>query len=114
MKTVLKYAPWILCLALFLIGRLTAPSSDGENLAREKEREALYQMLEQKQGRLDVLRKDSLAIREKMSVDSLNFSIALKANNEAYIKLKKKYNEINLSRANAHTLDSLISGLYPE
>jgi hypothetical protein len=80
----------------------------------KKEREVHLEMIKRNSDRIARLSLDSLTIRQKMYSDSLKFSGALKANNEAYLKLKKKYNEINLSRANAHTLDSLVSSLYPD
>jgi hypothetical protein len=80
----------------------------------KKEREVHLEMIKRNSDRIARLSLDSLTIRQKMYSDSLKFSEALKANNEAYLKLKKKYNEINLSRADAHTLDSLVSGLYPD
>jgi hypothetical protein len=80
----------------------------------EKERAVHLEMIRRNSERIERLSLDSLTIRQKMYSDSLKYSGLLKANNEAYLKLKKKYNEINLSRADAHTLDSLVSGLYPD
>lgn len=114
MKSLFKYLPYFLAAALFLAGRWMAP--DGKDLIQKYEVERNYHLSEIKKlnARADDLAKAGLKLAEKMKADSLKTAHALKANNEAYLKLKKKYNEINLNRADAHTLDSLVSGLYPK
>jgi hypothetical protein len=87
---------------------------DDKSVYEERERDVHLEMIRRNSERIERLSLDSLTIRQKMYSDSLKYSGLLKANNEAYLKLKKKYNEINLSRADAHTLDSLVSGLYPD
>jgi hypothetical protein len=78
----------------------------------EKERAVHLEMIRRNSERIARLSLDSLTIRQKMYSDSLKYSGLLKANNEAYLKLKKKYNEINLSKASVHDLDSLVAALY--
>jgi hypothetical protein len=113
MKTLTKYLPYILAGVLFFAGRFTAPQPDKELLRKyEVERNYHLKQIDKLNAQADDLAKAGLMIAEKMKEDSLKYSIALKANNEAYLKLKRKYNEINLSRSNAQSLDSLVSVLY--
>ena len=114
MKRLANYLPYILAAVLFFAGRWTAPQPDKGLLKRyEVERKYHIDQISKLNARADDLAKAGLRLSEKMKSDSLKFSIALKANNEAYLKLKKKYNEINLNRADAHTLDSVVLSLYP-
>lgn len=110
-----QYLPYILAVALFFAGRWTGQKPDTE-LMEKYESERIFHMEQIKalKGKGDSLVKAGEAIREKMYSDSLKFSSDLQANKEAYLKLKKKYNEINLSRADAHLLDSLVSSLYAD
>lgn len=111
MKTVLKFAPWILSIALFLIGRLTAPSADVDVKAWEKERESLYQLLAADQAKLDAKDSHIRTIETKMYLDSVESAAALKANNEAFLKLKRENEKLNFSRATTAELDSLRAGI---
>jgi hypothetical protein len=85
---------------------------DDTSVYDEKEREVHLEMIRRNSERIERLSLDSLTIRQKMYSDSLKYSGLLKANNEAYLKLKKKYNEINLSKASVHDLDSVVAALY--
>lgn len=115
MKPLLKYWPVLLILLAFLSGRFTA-SDNTEELEHnwKQERKLLMEGIVKKQAEVTSLRADSLAIRKEMTSDSLRFSRALEVNQRAYTALKRKYNEINLNRADAHTLDSVILSLFPD
>lgn len=78
----------------------------------ESERKYHLSQIDSLKGKTIDLVKAGEEIQEKMKSDSLEFAKALRVNKQAYLKLKKKYNEINLSRADAHSLDSLVSVLY--
>ena len=113
MTFIKKFWPFILCALLFWAGRLTAPDNS-------KALEAKYEA-ERKQDRKaisDLMAKDALKsaefdrVRDQLRKDSLNFSVQLQANKRAYSALKKRYNEINLNRADSHLLDSIIMKLY--
>jgi hypothetical protein len=109
-----SFIPYILAVALFFAGRWTGPKPDTELLKKyETERIFHVEQIKALKAKADDLAGAGKAIREKMYSDSLKFSSDLRANKEAYLKLKKKYNEINLIRANAQSLDSLVSSLYP-
>ena len=119
MKELRKLPLWLTVVVLFaalsLVGRWTAPKPDKDLLQKyETERKFHLLRIEDLNGKLADRDKVGFIIREKMKEDSLIFSEQLQANNKAYLRLKKKYNEINLHRANAHTLDSLVSRLYPD
>lgn len=116
MKTILKYAiPLVILAGIFLAGRYSAPDNSDELKENWKqERKLLMEGIVKKQAEVTSLRADSLAIREQMTLDSLRFSRALEVNQRAYTALKRKYNEINLNRADAHTLDSVILSLFPD
>lgn len=115
MKKLSNYIPFVLAGVLFFAGRWTAPKPDNELMEKyEAERKHHLSQIDSLKGKAGDLVKAGEAIREKMYSDSLKFSSDLLANKEAYLKLKKKYNEINLSRADAQLLDSLISSLYPD
>jgi hypothetical protein len=104
----MKYLPYILAGVLFFAGRFTAPQPDKELLRKyEVERNYHLQQIDKLNAQADDLAKAGLMIAEKMKEDSLKYSIALKANNEAYRKLKKEYESINYSRASAAELDSV-------
>jgi hypothetical protein len=112
MKNLLPYA---LCLILFFVGRLTAPKPDKELKAKyEQERDAIMEVIGQKDGQISRLNEDAEAIKAKFSADSAIFMDKLLDNQRAYSALKRKYNEINLNRADAQSLDSIISRLYPD
>lgn len=113
---VIKYLPVVILIAVALfVGRWTAPDHSKE---LEKKFEAERKVYQDRISDLKValINKDKAgqAIREKMYSDSVKTVSALRANKEAYNRLKNKYNEINLSRANSHDLDSIISVLFPD
>lgn len=115
MKQVVKYGPWVLCVALFFVGRISSPKPDKELIRKyEMEREFHRLQITTLNAKLADRDKSGLAILEKMKSDSLKSADALRANKEAYLTLKKRYNEINLNRADSHLLDSLVSRLYPD
>lgn len=115
MKKLSNYIPYLLAGVLFFAGRWTAPKPDTELMQKyEEERKYHLSQIDSLKGKAGDLVKAGEAIKEKMYSDSLKFSSDLRANKEAYLKLKKKYNEINLSRANAQSLDSIVSRLYPD
>ena len=107
--------PLIILAAIFLAGRFTASDNSDELKDNWKqERKLLMEGIIKKQTDLTRLQADSIAVRKQMTLDSLRFSRALEVNQRAYTALKRKYNEINLNRADAHVLDSLVAGLYAE
>lgn len=110
-----KFIPYILlALIIFLAGRWTKEDNSKELEAKYKaERKLILDVLGKKQIEVARLQADSEAIRKEMVQDSLRFAGALERNQTAYNRLKKKYNEINLHRADAQSLDSLVSRLYP-
>jgi len=115
MKNLSKYIPYILAAVLFFAGRWTSPKPDKELMQKyESERTYHLSQIDSLKGKADDLADTGAAILEKMYSDRLKYENALQANKEAYLKLKKKYNEINLNRADAQLLDSLISSLYPD
>jgi hypothetical protein len=113
MEIIKKYWPVILCVLLFFAGRLTAPKPDKELKAKfEAEREAILEVIGQKDAQIVQMAERSHEIRRQMTLDSLRFAGALEVNQMAYSALKRKYNEINLNRATVHELDSIIAALY--
>lgn len=115
MKKYLNYLPYVLAGILFFAGRCSMPAADKDLIKKyELERKTLLEDVKVREARIIDRDKEAATIVQKMKEDHARDSVALKANNEAYLKLKRKYNEINLSRADAHVLDSLVSGLYPD
>lgn len=113
MKKLSNYIPFVLAGVLFFAGRWTSPKPDKELMQKyESERKYHLSQIDSLEGKAYDLLQAGLAIREKMYSDSLKFSSDLQVNKQAYLKLKKRYNEINLSRADAHDLDSIVSFLY--
>lgn len=111
-----KYIPYILlAIIIFLAGRWTKEDNSKELEARYKaERKLILDVLGKKQIEVANLDLKAQKVEKRRVRDSLYFAGKLEANQRAYLALKKKYNEINLSRADAHVLDSLVSGLYPD
>ena len=111
----IKFWPVILAALLFFVGRCTAPKPDKELRAKyEQERDAIMEVIGQKDAKIIQMAAESREIRKQMTSDSLKFSVELGANKRAYTALKKKYNEINYTRYTAHDLDSVLSVLFPD
>lgn len=112
-----KYFPYLLCIAFFLLGQfLGTQDKSGEELLKRKfeqeqqwDRDSISALL----NKITALSAESATIRERMVQDSLKYSDALERNQRAYLALKRKYDEINLSRATVHDLDSIVSVLFP-
>jgi hypothetical protein len=114
MKSLLKYLPYLLAAALFFVGRWTGPDVDNSLLKKyEVERKYHLDEINKRNEQISHLSKQWFKLRQYMIEDSIRYANELKANNEAYLKLKKKYNEINLNRATVHQLDSIVAKLYP-
>ena len=113
MKHLQKYWPILLILLAFLSGRWTASKDTGELEKLREDRKVIIQGIINKQVEVTQLRAAQEETERKRVSDSLYYANALQTNKRAYTALKKKYNEINLNRADAHTLDSLLFSLYP-
>jgi hypothetical protein len=113
MKKLKTFLPYILAGGLFFAGRWTGPDNSKE-LTRKYELERKYHLNEISKLNAALVDRDSLGLRimRKMHEDSLKTAIDLRANKEAYGRLKKKYNEINLNRASSAQLDSLVEVLF--
>ena len=112
MKTLLKLLPYLLCVGLYFVGRWTAPQPDKELIRRfEIERKYHQDQIKDLEQEIIDLSEAGITIREKMYQDSLKTANAQKANNEAYLRLKKQYEKINLSRASTVELDSIRAGI---
>lgn len=111
-----KYIPYILILAAFLAGMFLGSSNDSKLLQDkwEKERKVILESLLEKQVREATLIKAGEATEQKRVNDSLYYARQLESNKQAYLALKKKYNEINLNRATVPELDSIVARLYPD
>lgn len=77
----------------------------------KKEREVHLEMIKRNSERIARLSLDSLTIRQKMYSDSLKHIGELRAKDEAYLKQRKHYEKIDLSRSTVPELDSLRSGI---
>lgn len=115
MTKLTKYIPHIaIALIIFFAGRFSKDDDSKELEAlRKKERTMFQQQIIKKQVEIQGLIKAQQEIERQRIEDSIRFAGALERNQIAYNRLKKKYNEINLNRADAHTLDSLLFSLYP-
>jgi gas vesicle protein len=110
-----KLLPYLLIIAAFFAGLFSAPDRSKELEKKfEQEREVILEAIGQKDRQIIEMAAESREIRERMVQDSLRFAGALEANKRAYTALKKRYNEINLNRADAAQLDSILSRLYPD
>jgi hypothetical protein len=113
MSQVLKYSPFVLAIALFFVGRYSAPVQDRDLIRKfELERKTLKEDIQAKEAQINDLTNAGLTIAKRMKEDSLKTYVQLQANKRAFLELKRKYNEINLSSADSHVLDSLVSSLY--
>lgn len=104
----LKYLSFAVGLILvFFAGRCTAPTEDKELKRKfELERKTLLDDVKLREARIiDRTNQDSIII-QKMKEDHARDSMALKANNEAYIKIVKEYGKINFRGASIAELDS--------
>ena len=107
-KNIKPYLPYLLAVGLFFAGRFTSPDNSKELTRKyELERKTLQLLIEQKEAKISDLSGAGLTIHKKMQEDSLKYSVSIKANNAAYLSLKKKYESINYSRASASELDSV-------
>lgn len=109
----MKYLPYILCVVLFFAGRLSSPDRSKEVEKKYKEEQEII-LKAKALGDVkiaDLIKAQERVERERVQ-DSLRFASALEANQRAYNALKRKYNEINLSRATVRQLDSAVSVLY--
>jgi len=115
MKKIKPFLSYILAAALFFAGRWTSSDNSSE-LERKYALERKYHLneIEKLKAAIDDRDKVGQQIVKKMYEDSVKAAIDLRANKEAYGKLKKKYNEINLNRASSVQLDSVLSVLYPD
>lgn len=108
-----KYLTVILVLAAFAGGWLLSSQGDKELIDKfdqeRKEHEAAIRKLSLS---IQSLRADSLNIRKKMKADSLTFAIQIREKDEAFVRQKRYYESINLSRATAHELDSLRAAIF--
>lgn len=101
------YLPYVLAVGLFFAGRFTSPQPDGELIKKyELDRKFNESQIKVLRMQMDDLAKAGLHEREKRYKDSLKTIVALKAKDEAYLKLKREYENINLSRASVPQLDS--------
>jgi hypothetical protein len=114
MKVFKQYLPYLFALLLFFAGRFTTPSPDKELIRKfESERSAMEDSILTKTVKIEQLIKRTNDIRKKMVEDSIENARHLKANESAYINLKKQYEKINLRSASTADLDSLRASLYP-
>lgn len=111
MKRYIPYA--IILLIIFFAGRYSKSDKTPELEQKWKsERKLTLDQLQKKQVEITHLEALQKEIDRRRVEDSLKFASALERNQRAYNALKKKYNEINLNRATAHELDSVVSVLY--
>lgn len=116
-KDMKKYIPYILILVAFFAGQLS-----GSNKHAEKELKAKFEQERQRDrakinellAKLAIKEGQERTIREKMKEDSIASAAALARNKQEYNRLKKRYNEINLSRATSNQLDSLVEVLFSD
>ena len=114
LKTYLLLAGIILA---FILGLFSGSGKDAERELQERykaERKLILDQITKKQVEIYKLNQAQKAIEARRVQDSLQFAGALERNQTAYNRLKKKYNEINLNRADAHLLDSIVSELFPD
>lgn len=116
MKNIKLYLSLALILTAFAAGLLSGNSRDAEKELEAKykeERKLILDQLQKKQVEIWHLNEAQKAIERRRVSDSIRFAGALERNQRAYNALKKKYNEINLSRASHAQLDSIIFVLFP-
>jgi hypothetical protein len=110
------YLPWVLAVGLFFAGRFTGSQPDKELINKyEAERKLSESAMKDLNAQLVDLAEAGRHEREKRQADSLKTIVVLKAKDEAYFKLKREYEKINLSRASVVELDSIgsvIESLY--
>lgn len=92
---------------VFIAGRFTAPTVDKELVKKyELERESYIKDVEKRVDSIDLRVKGAVKIVQKMKEDDRLNSIALKKNNDAYLKLIKQNEKINYHDASIPKLDS--------
>lgn len=108
MKSYLKYIPFLIGLILvFFAGRCTSPKIDKDLVRKyELERKTLLNDVSRLNGLIAGRTKQDSIIIKKMKDRHVRDSIALKANNEAYVKLIKQNEKINYRSASISKLDS--------
>jgi hypothetical protein len=111
----MKWLPYILIVVAFAAGMLLKTSPDKELRKKwEDERRKLEESIKSRDARILILTGQGEAIKERMQQDSLQAVVALKGKDSRIKSLTNKLNEINLARADADSLDSIIARLYPD
>lgn len=90
-----------------------APQPDGELLNKyEAERKLHESAMKDLNAKLVDLESAGKHEREKRYSDSLAASVQLRAKDEAFLKLKREYEKINLDRASVLQLDSIRRSIF--
>jgi hypothetical protein len=102
-----KYLPYIIAIAMFLLGYLIAPGDKVDVSQYEREREGYERQithLKRQQSQQDSI---SEAIREKMSIDSAFYADALKRKEITIAKLRNDIEKTDYRNFSADGLDSV-------
>ena len=103
-----KYLPYILILVAFLFGQLSVPRTDKELIRRfGQEKKVLKTEIEYLQVSLATRDRVGLSLREKVTRDSLKYSMLLAGNRKEIDRLKQKINATNFKNATTDQLDSI-------
>lgn len=102
-----KHLPYIIAVAMFLLGWLISPGDKVDIDKYEQEREEYERQidyLKRQQARQDSI---SDAIREKMSIDSAFYADALKRKETTIAILQGKINEVDFKNHTSADLDRI-------
>lgn len=115
MKKYLQYWPYVAILIVAVCVWIFKPNPDRQlRLKYEKENKQYERNIRSAFKRIDNLQKDSIAMRDKMREQELQFQAEKKNDELRYNKLKKQHDKINFRNYNANQLDSIRRRLYPE
>jgi hypothetical protein len=107
-----RYLPYVLIAVAFLFGQLSVPRTDKELIRKfAQEKKVLKTEIEYLQVSLATRDKVGLSLREKVTQDSLKYSVLLARNKTEIDKLKLKISEVNYKNATTLQLDSVRAAL---
>lgn len=109
-----KYIPYVLIAVAFFFGQLSVPRTDKDLIKKfAQEKKVLLTEIEYLRVSMGIRDEAGLRLREKVSKDSLWYSVQLRAKDREINQLFKHIQNVNTNRYSAADLDSAIQRLYP-
>jgi hypothetical protein len=103
-----RYLPYVLIAVAFLFGQLSVPRTDKELIRKfAQEKKVLLTEIEYLRVSMGIRDEAGLRLRQKVTQDSLKYSIVLARNKTEIDKLKQKINATNFKNATTDQLDSI-------